>query len=274
MRRQDLYADPLLYDVLHAPGTREERRLLERVAARHGARGGAWLEPACGTARLLRDAAAAGIHVVGFDREPGMIAFAREALERRGHAGRAELFVADMTDFLPQLGRRRVALAFNLINSIRHLPSDSAMLAHFEQVARALRPGGIYVVGVHLCGYERERPAVESWVGQRGGLRVWQEVRYRPPRGPADRRRREEEVVSRMTVTRPSGVERIESRYMLRTYSPRQWSRLLRDSALELVEVIDEQVQPVEPVAGEYALYVLQARCEGAPGRPSAERRR
>src|SRR5262245_9807070 len=98
----DFYADPLVYDVLHAHGTAADVDALERLERRFvgPVRGRAtWLEPACGTARYLLLASRRGRRCVGFDLEPRMIAYARERAEALPAAIRPRLFVADMTSF-------------------------------------------------------------------------------------------------------------------------------------------------------------------------------
>src|SRR5512140_1066353 len=85
-----LYADPLVYDILATPGTARELNVLQRIASRwvEGANAGReprrWLEPACGTGRYLRLAAARGLRVTGFDASPAMVGYARATLARRG----------------------------------------------------------------------------------------------------------------------------------------------------------------------------------------------
>jgi SAM-dependent methyltransferase len=253
-----LYEDPLVYDVLHAPGSREEIDGLEAIERRFvpPTTPRRWLEPACGSGRYLREAAGRGIDVVGFDLNPAMVEFARAHAPRPGGGvGRSEYLAADMTDFA--LPGPPFSMAFNLINTIRHLPSDGAMLAHLERIARVLAPGGIYVVGLSLSAYGCEGPSEDVWTGRRGSLAVHQVVQYLPPRTPENPRPRREVVVSHLTVRRPGGVEHRDSTYTLRTYSASQWVGLIGRSALKLLETVDEQGEPVSVGDGGYALFVL-----------------
>lgn len=254
--RSGLYDDPLVYDVLHAPGTGEEvdgliaieRRFVPMDTPR------LWLEPACGTGRYLREAAARGIAAIGFDLREGMIEYARE----RTPAGAAcEWFVGDMTDFARRVGRRRVSLAFNLINTIRHLPSDEAMLAHLAEVERVLAPGGAYIVGLSLTAYGRESPSEDVWTGARGRLRVTQVVQYLPPRSTGNPKSRSELVVSHLVLDRPTGVEHRDSSYRLRTYSLEQFRALVERSPLRIEASVDELGADAAASDGGYALLVL-----------------
>src|SRR5262245_25273800 len=93
--RPSLYDHPVLYDIIHAPGTGREVDGLEKIHRRHvgpATRRPAagrpqrpvWLEPFCGTARHLRVAAARGISVIGVDRSAAMLGYARRRLESMG----------------------------------------------------------------------------------------------------------------------------------------------------------------------------------------------
>lgn len=261
--RTGLYDDPTVYDVLHAPGTGEEVDGLEAIerglvpAALLG-EGRLWLEPACGSGRYLREACRRGIDTAGFDLSPGMIDYARAHTPAPGPGvGHPEWFVADMTDFTHALGKRRATFAFNLINTIRHLPSDEAMLDHFGQVARALRPGGVYAVGLSLTAYGREPPSEDVWIGARGRLHVTQVVQFLPPNSDGNPRSRSEQVLSHLTIRRPSGEDHRDSAYRLRTYSLVQWESLVSRSPLRIARSIDEWGEPVPAADGGYHIFAL-----------------
>lgn len=266
----DFYDDPSIYDILHTAGTAAEVDGLERVYKRfvrrgvHLARdGGVWLEPACGTGRYLRVAVGRGYRVIGFDRSAAMIEYARRRLPkptrplRRGAPhGDSRVFVADMTDFDRQLPPRSVDFAFCLINTIRHLPDDAAMLAHLRAMSRVLRPGGVYAVGLSLCSYGREWASEDVWDARRGRCRVKQVVQFIP----GTRRSRAERAISVLTVTRPSGRRQIESRYTLRCYDTRQWHALLARSPLCCIAMTDGNGRDARVVEPGYGVYVLGNR--------------
>jgi SAM-dependent methyltransferase len=259
-----LYSDALVYDILHAEGTAREVKVLERIekkwvcaplrgedAASSGTPS-VWLEPACGTGRYLRAAAARGKRVIGFDRSKEMVAFARERL-----GPGAKLFAAEMTDFAARVGTAKVDLAFNPINTIRHLQSDRAMLRHFQEIARVLRPRGVYVVGISISSYGNEFEAEDVWSGRRGGLWVKQVVQYIPPARRGDR---SERVHSHLVVTREGREEHRDSRYSLRCYDRGQWESLIGRSALTVVGVVDEAGRPARVRGAGYVVYVLRRR--------------
>lgn len=259
--RSGLYDDPAVYDILHTPGTADDVNTLEAIEEAFtppiSPSRRLWLEPACGSGRCCRVAAARGIETIGFDLSPDMIEY---ALRRARLGPGGEFFVADMTEFLPGLRGRRPTLAFNLINTIRHLPSDRAMLEHFDQVARALAPGGVYVVGISLTVYGCESPSEDIWIGSRGPVRVTQVVQFIPPRWDGNPKPRSELVVNHLIIKRPAGTEERDSTYRLRTYDLEQWNRLIAASALETLACVDEAAEPDEPMAGGYNLFVLRPR--------------
>lgn len=259
MEEVGLYADPAIYDILHTPRTADEVDGLERTAKRFvPGFAQVWLEPACGSGRYLRVAAGRGREVIGFDLSPAMVAYAerrvRRAAARLGeHAAPAHLFVGDMTDFAGRVGRGRVDLAFNLINTIRHLHSDDAVLAHLEQIARVLKRGGVYLVGLSTSVYGLEGPSEDVWEARRGPVHVRQVVQFDPPT-----RGRFEMVHSHLTIVRGQRREEATSRYALRCYTEEQWRRLVSRSPLQITAVVDEDGDDHEVGGIGYGVYVLK----------------
>jgi SAM-dependent methyltransferase len=271
-RRTDFYEIPALYDILHAPGTAREVDGLERIARRflraapaHRAGHPAplrWLEPACGTGRYLRVLARRGHRAIGFDASRAMVDYARRRLRDAGLSARARVILAPMTDFAGRLRPRSVHVAFNLINTIRHLESDDALLAHLRHVARVLRPGGFYAVGLGLCRYDLDAEDEDVWIGRRGGCRVHQVVQYLPPRPGS----RFERVISHLTVTRrgvrgtPASSEHVDSVYRLRTYDQRQWTRVLTRSPFRVEAIVDEFGRDIPTGGVGYGVFILRPR--------------
>lgn len=251
-----LYTDASVYDILHGPGTAEDVDALELIASKHAPSApDVWLEPACGSGRYLRVAAGRGHEVIGFDVEPGMIEYARLRSVRSGLSDRSVFFVGDMRGFGSQVGDGSVGLAFNLINTIRHLDSDGDALLHFEAMAKSLAPGGVYVVGISLTVYGLEPPSEDVWEAARGRCRVSQVVQYLPP---TDRDGdRMEQVYSHLTIARPRGEEHRPSHYALRAYDLDQWRSLIDRSALDVVAVVDLEGESCEATAPGYSLWVL-----------------
>lgn len=258
---QSFYADAGVYDLLHAKGTAAEVDALEKMRARFAPDApDVWLEPACGSGRVIRLAAKreSGRRVIGFDREDGMVRYTAHRAELAGLADRHRLFTAEMTDFADEIRPGSVGLGVNLINTVRHLESDEELLAHFDQVSRVLHPQGVYVVGLSLSMYGCEMPSEDVWVGRRGRVSVKQVVNFIPPDDGAGERM--ELVYSHMSVTTPSGEREISSSYRLRTYSLRQWREIIGRSALRVVGFADMLGAPDEPEEPGYGLWALGHR--------------
>lgn len=238
----DWYDFPSWFDVVHREDTPRESTFLRQVHRRHvESRGRSVLEPACGSGRLLLALARRGFSVSGFDNNRTMLEAARKRLRAFGR--KAHLFDATLDDFHT---RRRFDLAFCLISTFRYLPSESAARRHLRLVRDSLRPGGVYVLGLHLCDYRARGTGRERWVGTRGATRVVCNLLSRPP----DRRRRREPHRLRMIVERNGTVRRIQTHFELRTYDAWQLQNLLQAvGGLRLESVYDFSCRIDRPVA-------------------------
>ncbi len=221
--------------MVHEKGTAAEVTRLERLSREFGTGGRDWLEPACGTGRFLRVLARRGYRVVGYDVHPSMLAYARRRLA--AHRG-AQVLEGDMARFCRP---RSFDFAFNLINTFRHVLDEDAALAHLNCIARSLRPGGVYLLGIDLVDYDDPQPGEEVWNAQRGRCRVRHIMFSVPP----DRRTRRERIINHLIVDRPSGRECFESHYDLRSYSLGEWLDLLDASDLECIATYDFEWQPI-----------------------------
>ncbi len=257
MIAEGFYDEPMLYDVLHRKGTAAEVRGLRRLGNRLGLNpAGPWLEPACGSGRYVRAAVAQGIRIAAFDMSEAMVEYSRSRMDE-GQAWMYRLGVADMrtfdvASFAPSW---RFELAFNPINTIRHLENDGDLMAHLGRVHGALRPGGVYVVGLSLSVYGFEQPSEDTWSGARGSLKVHQIVQYTPAHGGRDR---VEQVHNVLAVTRPSGTRIVPSAYGLRSYDRAQWDAVIARSPFSLWGCVNEAGEDMEPTSPGYALWVLR----------------
>lgn len=232
----DWYETPLYYDIVFSGDDAREGHFLEQVLERHAAprRSRARrrvLEPACGSGRMVLEMAARGCAVTGFDASEPMLAFARERLRSAGRRARLEL--ARLEDFEVGSG---FDLAHCLVNTFKYLLDEDAARAHLACVARALRPGGVYAIGIHLTQYEDRRANHERWRAQRAGVEVVCNIRG----APADRRTRLEQVRSRLCVVERGVVKRSQTQWSFRTYDLRQFRALVRAvPSLELAACYD-----------------------------------
>ncbi len=217
--RGDLYDYPLYYDLVFGSDYHAELKFLEQCFQKFVTGAAKSLfEPACGTGRLVYRLAKKGYRVSGLDLNERAVAFCNGRLMKLGFP--ASVFVGDMAKFRL---KKPVDAAFNTINSFRHLQTEEQAQAHLKCMAAAVRPGGIYVLGLHLSP-TRGRPIdTESWEARRGQLTVqthmWTVSR--------DLKKRRE--VCGMTIDAYSRHKslRIEDEIVFRTYTAPQMLKLL-----------------------------------------------
>lgn len=261
-----LYSMPLAYEVLHWKGTAKEVRGLARISRTftHGKADprGTWLEPACGTGRYLRAAATlkCAQRCLGVDLSDELMAFGRESTDAK-HKTRVRLLKGDMTRLEAVIRPNSVDFAFNLINTIRHVRSDAAMLKHLKGVRQCLRSGGVYVVGLSLSWYGVESPTEDVWQGSLRGLHVLQTVQYLPASGGKTSRQRMEKVLSHLQLTqgRKKNVQTwdVDDRYELLSYNLQEWLTVIDRSGFHLIATVDEQGNRIPPAEPGYTIFVL-----------------
>src|SRR6266513_3395766 len=248
---------PHYYDIAFQADTRREADFVE-AACRKYCRFAAsrFVEPACGSGRLITELAARGYQVIGFDLSQPALSYLGQRLARLGLD--AETFEAEMSDF--RIGQPADA-AYCVVNTFRHLLTEQAARGHLECIAGSLRPGGIYVLGLHLFPPDRDAEDVWRWTGQRGKTKVT--VTQRVLR--TDLRRRIEDVQVCLMARRGSKEFRLRHAFQLRTYTPRQFRRLLASvPSLELCDVYDFRYDIERPSALNdemaYTVFVLRRR--------------
>lgn len=208
MRVQDWYDLPELYDQLFDGDSADEVDLLLRIAREHDVDVSKVLEPACGSGRLVREVARRGIAVTGFDRNVTALRHGRRQLRSKGL--RAKLLEGDFVSF--EL-RSRFDLAHCPLSSIKYLLSECDLREHLRRMAACVRPGGLYLIGLHLAD---EVASTESW-GVDG-------VEFELSVDAPDLRRRRERV---RCVLR-TGAQSYEDAWWWRTYEPEQLERTIR----------------------------------------------
>jgi SAM-dependent methyltransferase len=255
-RRADWYETPHYYDILLDEDNARDADFLEALLARYGATNGRRvLEPACGSGRLLVELARRGWEATGLDLSEPMVRYARQRLAQEGLAG--EVLHAPMQGF--DLSGR-FDLAHCLVSTFKYLLDERTARDALGCVARALRPGGVFALGLHLTDYAQDRRQRERWVGRRGGTQVVCNLQSWPP----DCRRRRERLRSRLTVVRRGVVERTETSWDFRTYDEAQLARLLGSvRELERVAVHDFSYDLDRPAREDHLdrVYVLRRRC-------------
>lgn len=198
------------------------------------------------------------MQVSGLDLNEKSIEFCNQRLEKYGLP--PSTFVADMSDF-------RLAepcqVAFNMINSFRHLLEQDQTVKHFECVRDSLEEGGIYVLGLHLSPLKGETIDRESWSASRGHLTInsslWLVER--------NLKERYENYGMSYDVYTPTDKKRLEDTVKFRTYTAGEFTSLIESvSGLAIAAVhdfrydIDEEIELDETV--EDVVFVIQKASE------------
>lgn len=122
--------------------------------------------------------------------------------------------------------------AYCTVDTFRHLLSDKLAIDHLRNVARCLKPGGIYVLGTHLLPKGGIKDKIYRWKGSRGKLTVHSSITILD----VDSRMREETIGYTLRV----GKQKYLSIYKLRTYTLRQFHNLLGQAGcFRIINVFD-----------------------------------
>ena len=203
------------------------------------------LEPACGSGRLAVEMARRGWQVAGFDGNPRMLAFAEERLLEAGVRQKARLWEDWMQSFtLPDDVALGFDLAHCLVSTFKYLLTEKDAAECLRRVAAALRPGGLFILGLHLTDYTEGKEAHERWVARREGV----EVVCNTHTWPADCKARREQLRTRLNIIDQGRTHTQETRWTFRTYNAAQLKALLRKvPELELCEVHDFTYEMEDP---------------------------
>ena len=248
---------PQYYDIAFQAHTWQEADFIEAACRKYcpfAVR--RFLEPACGSGRLITEYATRGYQVTGFDLSQPALSYLRRRLARR--LLHAETFEAEMSNF--RLARP-VDAAYCTVNTFRHLLTEQAARGHLECVAGSLCPGGIYLVGLHLLPLDVDPEDDARWTEWRGQTKVTITLRMLH----IDLRRRIENLRVCLLVRRGSKELRLRHEFQLRTYTARQFRRLLGSvPSLELCNIYDSRYDIEQPFAVNdkiaYCLFVLRRR--------------
>ena len=236
------YDYPQYYDLAFQNDTKREADFFEAAFERYARRPvERVLEPACGTGRLVVEMARRGYDVVGFDLAEPSLEYLRRRLKRRNH--HATILKADMTDF--QI-RPKADAAFCTVNTFRHLLTEADAQSHLEAVARAVRVGGLYILGLHVFPPDTDPEGTERWSVRRGRTRITVTLRS----SEVSRRKRLEQIKLSVRLKSPSRDMRLRDSFLFRTYTARQLKRLFKKvPQWELVAVFDFWYDIDDPLA-------------------------
>ena len=155
--------------------------------------------------------------------------------------------------------------AFCTVNTFRHLLTEQSARRHLECIAQNLRPGGIYILGLHLLPMDASEEDTERWSERQGRTRVTVTLRVLS----TDRRRRIERLGLSLLARVGAREVRLRDEFSFRMYTAAQFHRLLASvPSLELCGVYDfwyEIDNPME-LNDDRTDTVFVLRKRGSPG--------
>ena len=166
--RRGFYSTPEFYEIAFNQNRKAETDFLEECFRRYARRPvRRVLDVACGTGSHLFRLADRGYDVAGLDLSPENIDYVRRKASERSLS--PELIQADMTRF-------RVRSPFDAVvcmqDSQGHLLTNEAIVDHLRAVARALRPGGVYIFDRMIPNSWANPASRWAWTKRRGGLTI------------------------------------------------------------------------------------------------------
>jgi SAM-dependent methyltransferase len=131
------------------------------------ASGGPVVELAVGTGRIAVPIAQAGVHVIGVDSSPGMLAVARAAAEDAGVADRLDLRLGDLRE--PPVSER-VPLAICPFRSLLHMETEDEKLRALVAARDLLTDEGRFVFDVFAPSREDIEETNGRWLEREPGI--------------------------------------------------------------------------------------------------------
>lgn len=163
----EVYRVPEYYDIAFSfrDVSREVDVMEESMQWFAGEKGNHVLEVACGQAPHAREWVRRGYRYTGLDLSESMLAYAREKTASLGDDVR--LIQADMTDFRLD---DPVDLAYVMLASI-YVETTAQLLAHFDCMAKAVKPGGLYFLD-WCIEFDPFTGFANAWEEERNGIRI------------------------------------------------------------------------------------------------------
>jgi SAM-dependent methyltransferase len=131
------------------------------------AAGGTVVELGVGTGRVAIPTAMAGVHLIGVDSSPGMLAVCAERAEEAGVADRLDLRQGDLRS--PPV-TERVRLVTCPFRAYLHLASDAERLEALGAARRLLEPGGRLIFDVFEPSPEDIEETHGRWIEREPGI--------------------------------------------------------------------------------------------------------
>ncbi len=235
------YDHPRYWDLAFADDTDEESDFVEAAVQKYcpfPLR--TILEPGCGGGRLLVAMARRGYDVVGCDSSTAAVEHCRRRLSEFPSA--CSVHVADMVSFRTT---EPVDVACCFVNTFRHLLSEDDAVQHLNCIADSLRPGGLYLIGMHLLPPDADEEDEEGWSAEADGIRIDVHLQVTS----CSRITRRETLRFELQVDDNGTPLVLHSEYPMRIYQADQFRSLLRKvPAFRLADVYDFWFDIEEPL--------------------------
>lgn len=218
------YDSPLYYDMVYADYTKPETRFIEAVVRKHAPKLKAplsILEPACGSGRMLESLARRGHRVQGFDCNSHQIRFAKNRLKTAHLKGK--IWRDSLEGFSIPKGES-YDVVHCLVSTFKYVLTEKGAVSSLQRMAKALRPGGLCLIGLHLTDYRNSKLDHERWIGRKPGIKVVSDTWS----APADAKRRREAMRTVMRITKKGKTRVEETLWDFRTYSPKEMKQLIQ----------------------------------------------
>jgi SAM-dependent methyltransferase len=159
-----------LYDAIasfYDPWSRSVTEDVDFYVERALASGGPVVELAVGTGRIAIPVARAGVHVIGVDSSPAMLAVAREAAEDAGVGEQLDLRLGDLRE--PPV-TERVPLVVCPFRSLLHMATEAEKLRALRAAHALLEPDGRFVFDVFAPSREDIEETNGRWLEREPGI--------------------------------------------------------------------------------------------------------
>ena len=226
------YDYPQLYELGFLKDTPKESKFLEAVFKKYiPFPVENVLELGCGSGRLVCEMATRGFSMTGLDLNPTALEYCKKKLKKLGVKGKT--VVGDMTKFMFD---QPFDAAVNAINTFRHLESEEAALAHLDCVAEHLKPGGVFVLSLHLLPIDGDLWGTERWAAKNEDTSVY----YALTVVETSMKTRLEKLRISMLVKKKDESFRLSDHITLRIYTaPQLKSLLAKAKKLKLIAIHD-----------------------------------
>ncbi len=157
--------------------------------------------------------------------------------------------------------------AYCTVDTFRHLLSEKQAEQHLINVSQVLKKNGIYVLGLHLLSGKEVTNKVIRWTARRGRLTVKSSMTMLKLQLQPKKRMETLKVILKINKTRDRlksvPEKKYESIYQLRTYTLKQFNRLLSNTnVFEIINVYDHYYDLSKPVIlnamMDYGVFVLR----------------